>query len=554
MTQRIIPLIEIAGLELEIAGKKLLNGISFQIAANERLALVGESGSGKSLTALSILGLHPKNLLVYAEKMNFKEKSLIGLDEKNWREIRTRKIGMIFQEPQSSLNPSMRCGKQLKEVLNTHTSLTKEQQRKKIEAALREVQLNDNTLILEAYPHALSGGQKQRLMIAMALLCEPNLLIADEPTTALDVTVQKDILELLLKLQKKHGMSILFISHDLKLVKDFAQRVIVMKEGEILEENNTDALFDSPKHSYTKGLLFARPTIEFRYKRLPTLEDFKNDHFEPQTISIKDRSKRLEKLYLKKPLLNVSSLQKTHNTNSLFGFSKKKTPAISDFSFSLFPGETLGLVGASGSGKSTLGRALIYLDPPEKGTIEFEGTPLNEKNISSYRKEIQFIFQDPYAALHPQKTLGKVIGEAIQIHQKELTSSEVQNRVISLLDQTGLGVDFLNRYPHELSGGQRQRVVIARALAPQPKLVICDECVAALDISVQAQVLNLLNKLKKEFNLSYLFISHDLTLVKYMSDRVMVIDDGKIIELQEADELYQNPKSIYTKRLIEALH
>ena len=248
MTQRIIPLIEIAGLELEIAGKKLLNGISFQIAANERLALVGESGSGKSLTALSILGLHPKNLLVYAEKMNFKEKSLIGLDEKNWREIRTRKIGMIFQEPQSSLNPSMRCGKQLKEVLNTHTSLTKKQQRKKIEAALREVQLNDKTLILEAYPHALSGGQKQRLMIAMALLCEPNLLIADEPTTALDVTVQKDILELLLKLQKKHGMSILFISHDLKLVKDFAQRVIVMKEGEILEENNTDALFDSPKH------------------------------------------------------------------------------------------------------------------------------------------------------------------------------------------------------------------------------------------------------------------------------------------------------------------
>ena len=272
MTPRIIPLVEIAGLELEIAGKKLLKGIGFQIAANERLALVGESGSGKSLTALSILGLHPKNALVYAEKMNFKEKSLIGLNEKNWREIRTRKIGIIFQEPQSSLNPSMRCGKQLKEVLNTHTSLTKKQQRKKIEAALRDVQLNDTRLILEAYPHALSGGQKQRLMIAMALLCEPSLLIADEPTTALDVTVHKDILELLLKLQKKLGMSILFISHDLKLVKDFAQRVIVMKEGEILEENNTDALFDSPKHPYTKGLLFARPTIEFRYKRLPTLE------------------------------------------------------------------------------------------------------------------------------------------------------------------------------------------------------------------------------------------------------------------------------------------
>ena len=553
MTKQIIPLIEIAGLELEIAGKKLLKGIGLQIAANERLALVGESGSGKSLTALSLLGLHPKNALVRAEKMTFKEKPLIGLEEKNWREIRTRKIGMIFQEPQSSLNPSMRCRKQLQEVLNTHTSLPKKQQRKKIDAALREVQLNDTTHILDAYPHALSGGQKQRLMIAMALLCEPNLLIADEPTTALDVIVQKEILELLLKLQKRYGMSILFISHDLKLVKDFAQRVMVMKEGEILEENNTQALFDTPKHSYTKGLLFARPTIDLRYKRLPTLEDFKNDHFEPQTISIKDRRERLEKLYLKKPLLNVSSLQKTHNTNSLFGFSKKKTPALSDFSFSLFPGETLGLVGASGSGKSTLGRALIYLDPPEKGTIEFEGTLLNEKNISNYRKEIQFIFQDPYAALHPQKTVGKVIGEAIQIHQKELTSSDVQNRVISLLDQTGLGKGFLNRYPHELSGGQRQRVVIARALAPQPKLVICDECVAALDISVQAQVLNLLNQLKKEFNLSYLFISHDLALVKYMSDRVMVIHDGKIIELQDADELYQNPKSIHTKRLIEAL-
>ena len=554
MTQRIIPLIEIDGLELEIDGKKLLKGIDFKIAANERLALVGESGSGKSLTALTLMGLHPKNALVHAEKMTFKEKPLVGLDEKKWREIRTRKIGIIFQEPQSSLNPSMRCGKQLQEVLTTHTSLPKKQQRKKIDAALREVQLNNTTLIFEAYPHALSGGQKQRLMIAMALLCQPNLLIADEPSTALDITVQKEILELLLKLQKKHGMSILLISHDLKLVKDFAQRVIVIKEGEILEENNTQALFDTPKHSYTKGLLFARPNIELRYKRLPSHKDFKNPHFEPHKISIKDRRERLEKLYLKKTLLNVSSLQKTHYTNSLFSFSKKKTPAISDFSFSLFPGETLGLVGASGSGKSTLGRALIYLDPPEKGTIEFEGTLLNEKNISSYRKEIQFIFQDPYAALHPQKTVGKVIGEAIQIHQKELTSSDVLNRVISLLDQTGLGVDFLNRYPHELSGGQRQRVVIARALAPQPKLVICDECVAALDISVQAQVLNLLNQLKKNFNLSYLFISHDLAIVKYMCDRVMVIHDGKIVELQEADELFQNPKSIHTKRLIEALH
>lgn len=547
------PLIKVAGLQLHIEGQQLLDDLHFEIGPNERLAIVGESGSGKSLTALSLLGLQPKKAKLEANVMLFKGQPLNSLSEAAWRNIRTRQIGMIFQEPQSSLNPSMRCGKQLQEVLQTHSSLTPKQQKEQIEAALEEVQLHPKEHILKAYPHALSGGQKQRLMIAMALLCKPDLLLADEPTTALDVTVQKEILDLLLALQEKHGMSIVFISHDLALVKKFAQRVMVMRKGKIVETNTAKLLFENPQHPYTKGLLFARPKMEQRYRKLPTLQDYEKDTFNPLVISPNERRKKHELLYQKKPLLTVSGLEKTHANDSLFGWGQKKTPTLKNFSFSLYPGETLGLVGASGSGKSTLGKALMYLDPAEKGSIHFEGNLVTAQKIKSIRKDIQFIFQDPYAALHPQKTVGVAVGEAFKVHHPHFTSKEIHAKVIKLLEQTGLGAPFLNRYPHELSGGQRQRVVIARALAPEPKLVICDECVAALDISVQAQVLNLLNQLKQELNLSYLFISHDLAVVKYMSDRVMVMHEGICVEMQEADELYQNPKSPYTQQLIDAV-
>jgi peptide/nickel transport system ATP-binding protein len=548
-----LPFLNISGLNLQLKGKTLLRDVSLQMASNERVALVGESGSGKSLTALSLLGLQPKTARLDAKELSFKKQSLLHLSERSWRQIRARQIGMIFQEPQSSLNPSMRCGKQLQEVLQLHTTLSRKQQREKIDATLEEVQLYPKEHILNAYPHALSGGQKQRLMIAMALLCQPELLLADEPTTALDVTVQKEILELLLQLQKKHQMSILFISHDLALVKTFAERVVVMKDGQIVETNTATALFKNPKNPYTKGLLFARPDLQKRFRKLPTVQDYQNQKFKPQIISVEERAKRHQKLYQKKPLLDVLGLQKTHQNNSLFGFGKKKSPTLQNFSFSLYPGETLGLVGASGSGKSTLGQALLFLDPPEKGIIHFEGNQIDSKNLSALRKDVQYIFQDPYAALHPQKTVGAAIEETIRVHHKEATPKMVQERMLSLLEQTGLEATFAKRFPHELSGGQRQRVVIARALAPEPKLVICDECVAALDISVQAQVLNLLNRLKNELNLSYLFISHDLSVVKYMSDRVMVIHEGKQVELQEADQLYKNPQSKHTIELIKAI-
>ena len=553
MNRNVSPLLNISGLNLLLGGQTLLRNISLQIAPNERVALVGESGSGKSLTALSLLGLQPKTAVLKAKELTFKEQSLLNLSERKWRQLRARKIGIVFQEPQSSLNPSMRCGKQLQEVLQLHTSLSAQKQREKIETALEEVQLLPKEHILNAYPHALSGGQKQRLMIAMALLCQPELLLADEPTTALDVTVQKEILELLLQLQIKHGMSILFISHDLALVKTFAERVVVMKDGQIVETNSAKALFKSPQHPYTKGLLFARPDLQKRYQKLPTVEDYQNQKFKPQLISLEERFKKHQKLYQKKPLLTVSGLQKTHQNNSLFGFGKKKKPTLQNFSFSLYPGETLGLVGASGSGKSTLGQALLFLAPPEKGTIHFEGNQIDPKKLDVLRKDVQYIFQDPYASLHPQKTVGAVIEETLRVHHKEASSKKVQEQMVGLLEQTGLGAAFAKRYPHELSGGQRQRVVIARALAPEPKLVICDECVAALDISVQAQVLNLLNRLKLELNLSYLFISHDLSVVKYMSDRVMVIHEGKQVEMQEADQLYKNPQSKYTMELINAI-
>jgi peptide/nickel transport system ATP-binding protein len=547
-------LIEIKNMSLQIGSAKLLNAISFKIGTQEIVSLVGESGSGKSLTALSLLGLHPNKARIEADKMDFNGSDIQYLSSKDWQKIRGKSIGMIFQEPQSSLNPSMRCGKQLQEVLQQHTSLSVKDQKQEIIDVLNEVQLSDTKRILKSYPHQLSGGQKQRIMIALALLCKPKLLIADEPTTALDVTVQKEIIQLLKSLQKKYQMGILFISHDLALVKQLANKVFVMYQGKIVEEGETENLFNNPQHPYTKGLLFARPKTDVRLKRLPTLADYQSGGFQPNLVSSEERQKRHLKLYNKAPLLEVRGLEKTYAKRTWRG-DQKGFKAVHALDFSLYPGETLGLVGESGCGKSTLAKALIYLDPPSQGSIHYEGKPMVKSTsaLQKIRKEIQFIFQDPYAALHPLKTIGNAITEVLHVHQITSAADEQQKRCVELLNQVGLSAVFSNRYPHELSGGQRQRAVIARALATEPKLLICDESVAALDISVQAQVLNLLNDLKIELGLSYLFISHDLAVVKYMSDRVMVMEKGRLIELQEADQLYKHPEQAYTQKLIDAI-
>jgi peptide/nickel transport system ATP-binding protein len=550
-----VPLVEIKNVSLQIGGTAILKNISFSIGSDEIVSIVGESGSGKSITALSLIGLQPKQSTLDASKMLFDGIPLNTLSPKDWYSIRGNRIGMIFQEPQSSLNPSMRCGKQLLEVLKTHTSLSSTDRKTTLINVLKEVQLLDYHRILKSYPHQLSGGQKQRIMIAMALLCKPKLLIADEPTTALDVTVQKEIIQLLKNLQQKFRMSVLFISHDLALVRQLADRVLVMYQGTIVESGNAKAIFQEPQHPYTQGLLNARPKMEQRLKHLPTLSDFQKGSFKPVTVSSLERKKRHQKIYQKEPLLQVQSLEKIYAKKNLLG-TQNSFQALHQLDFELYPGETLGLVGESGCGKSTLAKTLIYLTPPTHGKILYKGKAIqyrNRKALRELRKEVQFIFQDPFAALHPYKTIGKALVEVLTVHQISQGFQAQQERSYQLLEQVGLEISIYNRYPHELSGGQRQRAVIARALASEPELLICDESVAALDISVQAQVLNLLNDLKEQLGLSFLFISHDLSVVKFMSDRVMVMQAGKLVELQEADALYLNPKSPYTQKLIQAI-
>ena len=463
-------------------------------------------------------------------------------------------LGIVFQEPQSSLNPSIRCGKQLFEVLQIHRQLKIKQKEELVKQCLRDVQLNDYKRILKSYPHELSGGQKQRVMIAMALLCNPKLLIADEPTTALDVTVQKEIMELLKSLQKKYEMSILFISHNLAIVKQLADRVLVMHEGRIVESENSNVLFQNPKHNYTKSLMFARPEIGIRLERLPTIKDYSNSMFKPKKTSLSKRLEKHNKLYAQKPLIEIKDFEKNYFNNNWFR-GKSSLKALHQTSFSLYQGETLGLVGESGCGKSTLAKTLVYLDPATSGEFFWQGVKVafnNKNHIDQLRKDVQLIFQDPYSALHPYKTVGRALEEVLFVHSSK-SNIDYSQRVIEVLSKVGLDSEYRNRYPHELSGGQCQRVVIARAIAVEPKVLICDESVAALDISVQAQVLNLLNDLKRDLGLSYIFISHDLAVVKYMSDRIMVMQNGSLVELQEADKLYKNPKNAYTKKLIDAI-
>ncbi len=551
-------LLSIENLSLSIGEQRVLSEIDLTVYPNEIVALVGESGSGKSVTAQTIMGLLPKKATHITQgKVRFDNKDLLHLSSQAWEALRGNELGMVFQEPQSSLNPSMKCGEQIEEVGRQHLTenLSKKALKDRVLAALVQVQLPHPERIYNAYPHQLSGGQKQRIMIAMALFCAPKLLIADEPTTALDVLVQKEIIDLIKTLQNQHQMSVLFISHDLSLVAKLADRIAVMQAGKIVEQAQTKTLFENPQHPYTKGLLNSRPPKEQRLRQLPTLADFTQGNFQAEFIRKEERIKQHKKLYQQTALLSVKQVGKSYSNPALFGKNQTPIVALKDISFQLYPGETLGLVGASGCGKSTLAKALVFLDPANSGKVYWKGELIQEQNkqqIEQLRKDIQFIFQDPFAALHPLKTIEAAIEEVLKVHT-DFNASARSERISALLTQVGLTADYRSRYPHQLSGGQRQRVVIARALAVEPKVLLCDESVAALDISVQAQVLNLLNHLKEELGLSYLFVSHDLNVVKHMADRIIVMHQGLIVEENEADELYHNPQTEFSKALLAAV-
>lgn len=535
---------------------KVILGISFDLFQNEILAIVGESGSGKSVSSLAILGLLSKKNSAVEGSIIFQKQDLLKVSENAFQKIRGNEISMIFQEPMSSLNPSIICGEQIVEVLRQHLSLSKKDARAETISLFEKVKLPNPETIYTSYPHEISGGQKQRVMIAMAIACKPKILIADEPTTALDVTVQQEIVTLLKDLQQETQMSILFISHDLSLVSEIADRVLVMYKGDIVESAFAKAIFSSPQHEYTKALLNARPSLENRLKKLPTIADYLAKKPLAEIETKRERKKHLEELYAKAPLLEIINLEKTYFSNKGFLSNPIAFKAVNDVSFKIYEGETLGLVGESGCGKSTLGNAILQLDKATAGSIFYKGkdiSGLSGKALRALRKEIQIIFQDPFASLNPRLTVGQAISEPMEVHKIYPSSLERKKRTIELLERVGLEEQHYNRYPHEFSGGQRQRIGIARTIAVNPKLIICDESVSALDISVQAQVLNLLNELKKDFGFTYVFISHDLAVVKYMSDQLVVMNQGKIEEMGDADAIYARPEKEYTRKLIEAI-
>lgn len=533
---------------------QVIHDLSFDLAKNEILGIVGESGSGKSVSSLAIMGLLNKNARVEGELL-FQDKNLLHLSENEFRKIRGSNIAMIFQEPMSSLNPSMKCGEQVVEMILQHQKTTKKEAYQKVINLFEEVRLPRPKAIFSSYPHEISGGQKQRVMIAMALANEPEILIADEPTTALDVSVQKDILKLIKRLQQKREMSVLFISHDLEVVAQLADRVMVMYQGKKVEEAATKELFNSPQETYTKALLSSRPKANERLKKLPTVSDFMNNRTDFEVISSEERKQKHTEIYAKKPLLKVKNLTKTYVIKDSFWAKPTYFNAVDEVSFSLYEGETLGLVGESGCGKSTLSNLILGLDKASAGEVYYKGkdiTKLTSAEFRKLRKDIQLIFQDPFASLNPRLSIGNAIMEPMLVHKIYTSKKEAKQKTLALLERVGLDEVHFNRYPHEFSGGQRQRVGIARSIALQPKFIICDESVSALDISVQAQVLNLLNELKEDFGFSYLFISHDLNVVRYMSDQLLVMKEGKIVERGEADEVFFSPKHAYTKNLIES--
>ena len=555
MEKKII--LSVQNLSISFGENEVIHHISYDLNKNEILGIVGESGSGKSVSSLAILGLLPKKISkITSGSILYENHDLTTLSSKAFQTIRGKKIAMIFQEPMSSLNPSMTCGKQVQEVLLQHESLSKTEAKQQTLSLFEQVKLPDSNRVYDAYPHEISGGQKQRVMIAMAIACKPDILIADEPTTALDVTVQRSIIELLKDLQAKTKMSILFITHDLALISEIANRVLVMYKGNIVEQGTVLDIFKAPQHTYTKALINSRPSLETRLKILPTIQDYLNNSVSKEVITSEQRKLNHETLYSKPPLLEVINVEKEYVYKSGW-FSKPTTfKAVNNVSFKLYEGETLGLVGESGCGKSTLGNAILQLDKATAGKILYKGidiTKLSKTATRHLRKDIQIIFQDPYSSLNPRIPVGEAIMEPMIVHKLYNSHKERKEKMLNILNRVGLSEDYYNRYPHEFSGGQRQRIGIARTIALQPKLIVCDESVSALDISVQAQVLNLLNELKATFGFTYIFISHDLAVVKYMSDQLLVMNQGRIEELDDADTIYNHPKRDYTKKLIHAI-
>ena len=591
------PLLSIRNLKVtfkhESQWVEAVHGIDMDVFAGKTVGLVGESGSGKSVSSLAVMRLlNEKMSRIEADSIQIEGEEIKNFSESQMAEVRGKRIAMIFQEPMTSLNPVYKCGYQVSEMILQHEgksalrrpstgsgtsqgpkSVSKRAAKERVISLFKQVMLPRPEAIYDSYPHELSGGQKQRVMIAMAIACHPKLLIADEPTTALDVTVQKEILKLLRQLQAETGMGMIFITHDLGVVAEIADDVAVMHNGEILERGSVQEILSHPQHPYTQGLLACRPPMDVRLKRLPIVKEFLDGQWEngkeqilhDLQITTEERQTHLEQLYNQQPLLRVEGLKTWYPLRKgVFGRVYGHVKAVDDVSLEVYEGETLGLVGESGCGKTTLGRSILRLAEPTSGTIWFDGievTALKGQALRDFRKQAQIVFQDPYSSLNPRITIGEAIAEPMRVHQihcPELRPAvredgKLREAVCDLLEQVGLQASHYDRYPHEFSGGQRQRICIARALAVNPRLVICDESVSALDVSVQAQVLNLLNRLKEERHLTYIFISHDLSVVRFMSDRVVVMYNGKPVEMNDADELFAHPQNDYTKRLIAAL-
>ena len=531
-------LLSVRNLYVSISKIPILKNISFDLKKNEILGFVGESGSGKSITAFSIINLLRSKNITKTGTINYNGNFIESLGSKGFEKIRGNEISIIFQEPMSSLNPSMKCGEQILEIILNHNLISLKKGKNKVLELIKKVQLIESEIVYGKYPHQLSGGQQQRIMIAMAIACDPKVLIADEPTTSLDGIVKKEIINLLKSIQKETEMSIIFISHDLHLVSKIAEKIIVLNKGEIVELGSSHQIFNNPKKLYTKLLLNARPPRNVRPARLPTNEK----NINTSLISKKERVEAHNNLYQHDPILKIGNL----------GFSYEDKKVLNNVSFNLFKGETLGLIGESGSGKSTIAKSILNLNRFDKGQIIYNKKCIKTYNNTEFRRKIQLVFQDPYSSLNPEISIGYSIMEPMLAHKLYKTKKESKEKVISLLKQVNLIESDFNKFPYQFSGGQRQRIVIARALALNPEILICDESVSALDVTIQAQILNLLNQLKEKYSITILFISHDLSVVKYMSDRIIILNNGKIEEVNETDQLFLEPKKDYTKNLLLA--